>query len=60
VFVIFARDHIDWLVVLLIAVGAFVGGIIGARVGRRIPPNALRALIITIGLVAVVKLVWFP
>jgi uncharacterized protein len=60
VFVLFAREHIDWLVVLLIAVGAFVGGIIGARVGRRIPPNALRALIITIGLVAIVKLVWFP
>ncbi|MGO4598424.1 sulfite exporter TauE/SafE family protein [Terrabacter sp. 2RAF25] len=60
VFVVFARDHIDWLVVLLIAVGAFTGGIIGARVGRRIPPNALRALIIAIGLVAVVKLVWFP
>jgi uncharacterized membrane protein YfcA len=33
---------------------------IGARVGRRIPPNALRALIIVIGLVAIVKLVWFP
>ena len=60
VFVLFAREHIDWLVVLLIAVGAFTGGIIGARVGRRIPPNALRALIIAIGLVAVVKLVWFP
>jgi uncharacterized membrane protein YfcA len=60
VFVLFAREHIDWLVVLLIAVGSFVGGIIGARVGRRIPPNALRALIITIGLVAIVKLVWFP
>lgn len=60
VFLVFAREHIDWLVVLLIAVGAFTGGIIGARVGRRIPPNALRALIIAIGLVAVVKLVWFP
>ena len=43
---------------LLIGAGAFVGGIIGARVGRRIPPNVLRALIIVIGLVAVVKLVW--
>ena len=60
VFVIFAREHIDWLVVLLIAVGSFIGGVIGARVGRRIPPNALRALIIAIGLVAVVKLVSFP
>jgi uncharacterized membrane protein YfcA len=60
VFVLFAREHIDWLVVVLIGVGAFVGGMIGARVGRRIPPNALRALIIVIGLVAIVKLVWFP
>ncbi|GAB3882325.1 sulfite exporter TauE/SafE family protein [Terrabacter terrigena] len=60
VFVLFARERIDWLIVLLIAVGSFVGGIIGARVGRRIPPNALRALIIAIGLVAVVKLIWFP
>jgi uncharacterized membrane protein YfcA len=60
VFILFAREHIDWLIVLLIGAGAFVGGIIGARVGRRIPPNALRALIIVIGLVAIVKLVWLP
>ncbi|MEW1953627.1 sulfite exporter TauE/SafE family protein [Terrabacter sp. NPDC080008] len=60
VFVLFARDHIDWLIVVLIAVGAFVGGIIGARIGRRIPPNVLRALILLIGVVAIVKLVWFP
>ena len=60
VFVVFAREHIDWVVVALIAVGAFVGGIIGARVGRRIPPVALRGLIVVIGLVATVKLIWFP
>ena len=60
VFVLFARDHIDWLIVVLIAVGSFVGGIIGAHVGRRIPPNVLRALILLIGIVAIVKLVWFP
>ncbi len=59
-FVLFARDYVSWLVVLLIAVGAFVGGVLGARVGRRIPPTVLRALIITIGVVAIVKLVWFP
>lgn len=60
VFVLFARDHIDWLVVVLIAAGAFVGGLIGARVGRRIPPLLLRAVIIAIGLTAIVRLVWFP
>jgi uncharacterized membrane protein YfcA len=59
VFVLFAREHIDWLIVLLVAGGSFVGGIIGARIGRRIPPNALRALIVVIGVVAMVRLVWF-
>ncbi|MEO3935359.1 sulfite exporter TauE/SafE family protein [Dermatophilaceae bacterium Soc4.6] len=59
-FILFARSSIDWLVVVLIGVGAFVGGLVGARIGRRIPPNALRAVIITIGVVAVVKLVAFP
>ena len=58
-FVIFARDQINWVVALLIGIGAFVGGIIGARVGRRIPPTALRGLIILIGVIAIVKLVWF-
>jgi uncharacterized membrane protein YfcA len=58
VFLIFAREYVDWLIVVLVAAGAFVGGIIGARIGRRIPPNALRALIVAIGTIAVVKLLW--
>jgi len=59
-FVLFARNHINWVIALLIGVGSFVGGIIGARVGRRIPPAVLRGLIILIGVVAIVKLVGFP
>ena len=59
-FVLFARDSIDWWVVLLIAIGSFLGGVVGARVGRRIPPTALRGLIVLIGTVAIVKLVFFP
>lgn len=59
-FVLFAPNHINWVIALLIGVGSFVGGIIGARVGRRIPPAVLRGLIILIGVVAIVKLVWFP
>jgi uncharacterized membrane protein YfcA len=59
VFVLFAREHIDWLVVALVAAGAFAGGLVGARIGRRIPPALLRGIIITIGLVAIVRLVWF-
>jgi uncharacterized membrane protein YfcA len=48
--------HIDWLAALLIAVGSALGGAIGAKVGRRLPPTALRGLIVVVGLVAVVKL----
>jgi uncharacterized membrane protein YfcA len=59
VFILFARDKVDWVIVALIGMGSFVGGVIGARVGRRIPPNALRALIVAIGLIAVIRLVWF-
>jgi len=60
VFILVARDQIDWLVVLLIAVGATIGGVIGSTVGRRLPPPVLRAVIVVIGLVAIVKLVAFP
>jgi uncharacterized protein len=59
VFLLFARDHVDWLIVALVAGGAFLGGIIGARIGRRIPPNVLRGLIVVIGTIAVVKLLWW-
>ncbi len=33
--------HIDWPVVLLIAVGSIIGGQLGATVGRRFSPNVL-------------------
>ncbi|WP_185996133.1 sulfite exporter TauE/SafE family protein [Nocardioides campestrisoli] len=43
---------VDWQVVLLIAVGAVVGGQLGAKVGRRLPDPWLRATIVVVGLVA--------
>jgi len=60
VFIIVAPDQIDWLVVLLIAIGSTIGGVIGSTVGRRLPPPVLRGVIVVIGLVAIVKLVVFP
>lgn len=51
--------HIDWLVVLLIAVGTAAGGALGARFGRRLPPLALRILVVLIGVVSAVKLLFF-
>ena len=58
VFLIFA--HLNWLVVLLIAAGSSAGGLIGARVGRRLSPLVLRIIIVVIGLIAAVKLIFFP
>ncbi|NPC96332.1 sulfite exporter TauE/SafE family protein [Nocardioides sp. zg-DK7169] len=46
---------VDWTVVVLIAVGAVIGGQLGASYGRRLPPNALRAVIVTVGVVALVS-----
>ncbi len=48
---------VDWGVVLAIAVGSVIGGQIGARYGRRLNPSALRAVIVIVGIVAVVRLV---
>ncbi|MFN8098300.1 MAG: sulfite exporter TauE/SafE family protein [Dermatophilaceae bacterium] len=60
VFLIVARDHIDWWVVLFITIGAVAGGVIGASIGRRLPAPVLRAVILVVGVVGIVKLVWFP
>jgi uncharacterized membrane protein YfcA len=47
---------IDWKVVGIIAAGSIIGGQVGASVGRRLAPRALRLIIVTVGLVAVVRL----
>lgn len=54
VFILLAE--VDWVVVALIAVGAAIGGQVGATVGRRLPPVALRTAIVAVGVVAVVRL----
>lgn len=59
-FMLFAWDRIEWPVAGLIALGAFAGGYLGSTVGRRLPRNGLRAFIILIGVVGIVKMVWFP
>jgi len=54
VFVIFAT--IAWLPALLLAVGSSLGGVLGARVGRRLSPTVLRGLIVIVGLAAIAQL----
>jgi hypothetical protein len=51
--------NVDWLVVLLIAVGSTAGGVLGAKIGRRLPPTVLRGVIVVVGLVAIAKLLFF-
>jgi uncharacterized membrane protein YfcA len=50
------RAPVSWPAALLVGAGAIVGGQIGARLGRRLSPVLLRAFIVAIGLVAIVRL----
>jgi uncharacterized protein len=46
---------VDWRAAGLIAAGSVVGGLIGATVGRRLSPNVLRAVIVVVGVAALVS-----
>jgi uncharacterized membrane protein YfcA len=48
--------HIDWAAAGLIAGGSMIGGVLGARIGRRLRPEVLRGLIVAVGIAALVKL----
>jgi hypothetical protein len=58
-FMIVAWDSVAWHAVLLIAVGATLGGVAGAKFGRRLSPPVMRTLIVIVGTVAIVKIVFF-
>ena len=53
---VFVAD-VDWLVVALLAGGSILGGVVGARIGRRLRPSWLRATIVVVGTVAIVQLI---
>jgi uncharacterized protein len=48
---------VDWTAALLIAVGAAAGGLLGARIARRLPVAVLRAVVVAVGIMALVLLV---
>jgi len=52
-----AVADIAWGAALLIAAGSITGGHLGARYGRRLPPTALRAVIVVVGVLAILELV---
>jgi len=51
-----AVAELDWTAVLLLAAGSIVGGYVGARIGRRLNPTVLRALIVVVGVSAAVSM----
>jgi uncharacterized membrane protein YfcA len=48
--------HVAWGAAGLIAGGSLIGGVIGARYGRRLSPRVLRAVIVVVGITAIVRL----
>lgn len=48
---------VSWPVVVLLAIGSTLGGQVGAKIGRRLPPTALRAVIVVVGVAAIVQLI---
>ncbi len=57
--VFISLSHVAWPLAALIAVGSTAGGLIGARYGRRLPPMALRALVVIIGVISAGRLIFF-
>jgi uncharacterized membrane protein YfcA len=56
VYFVFAA-HVDWAPAAIIAVSSILGAQLGARYGRRLPPAVLRAVIVVVGVFAIVRLV---
>ena len=52
----YGQAAIDWQVVGLIAAGSAAGGVLGARVGRRIPAPIFRGIVVAVGVTAIVSL----
>jgi len=55
IYFVIAAD-VKWAPAAIIAVSSIVGAQLGARYGRRLPPGALRAVIVVVGVSAIVRL----
>jgi uncharacterized protein len=57
--VFIALAHVSWPAAALLAAGSTVGGLVGARYGRRLPPAALRLFVVAVGVISATKLIFF-
>lgn len=51
-----AVEDIHWGIAGLIAGGSIAGGLLGARLARRLPPAVLRGVLVVVGTVAIIRL----
>jgi uncharacterized membrane protein YfcA len=57
-YTIVAFDRINWAAAGLIAIGSLVGGVVGAKYGRKLSPTALRGVIVVVGLIGLWRLLY--
>jgi uncharacterized protein len=50
-----ATANIDWAAAGVLVAGSIIGGTVGARAGRLLPPIALRSVILLVGMAALVR-----
>ncbi|MBA4023759.1 MAG: hypothetical protein C0482_15485 [Gordonia sp.] len=55
-YTIVAFDRINWAAAGLIALGSLLGGVVGAKYGRKLSPTALRAVIVIVGIIGLWRL----
>jgi uncharacterized membrane protein YfcA len=51
VIVFIGAGDVVWSAALLLVVGSLIGGWTGARIGRRLPPQTLRTIVVVLGLI---------
>lgn len=47
---------VDWMTVLFVAIGATIGGQVGARISKKAPPRVLRAAVVVVGVAGIIEL----
>ena len=50
--------ELDWRAIVLLAAGSVVGGYVGARIGRKMPPTVFRVLVVVAGVVTAVVMLF--